>query len=171
VRWWHWPAFPPQKLFCFVKVSRSYVYMKIVFLFFLLITHWCGAPASWAARHTTVCLDLKLRDHWWYYNKILYHHAPLSCLLVYQLSRELDNAFVFYNNFHTFTKRRKKNQKSKPIFKGSNLGNIWCDLVEIWNVRWLHLVTFPLQKLFCFVKVSRRYVHVKNCVIVLPVNN
>jgi len=21
-------------------------------------THWCGAPASWAARHTTMCLDL-----------------------------------------------------------------------------------------------------------------
>jgi len=31
--------------------------VKIAFLFFLLITHWCGAPASWAARHTTVCLD------------------------------------------------------------------------------------------------------------------
>jgi len=31
--------------------------VKIAFLFFLLITHWCGASASWAARHTTVCLD------------------------------------------------------------------------------------------------------------------
>jgi len=31
--------------------------VKIAFLFFLLITHLCGAPASWAARHTTVCLD------------------------------------------------------------------------------------------------------------------
>jgi len=29
--------------------------VKIAFLFFL---YWCGAPASWAARHTTVCLDL-----------------------------------------------------------------------------------------------------------------
>jgi len=59
VSWWHWQAFPLQKLFCFVKVSQSYVYMKIVFLFFLLIIHWCGAVASWAARHTTVCLDMK----------------------------------------------------------------------------------------------------------------
>jgi len=32
--------------------------VKIAFLFFLLITHLCGAPASWAARHTTVCLDI-----------------------------------------------------------------------------------------------------------------
>jgi len=32
--------------------------VKITFLFFLLITHWCGAPASWATRHTTVCLDI-----------------------------------------------------------------------------------------------------------------
>jgi len=34
--------------------------VKFAFLFFLLITHWCGAPASWAARHTTVCLDIFL---------------------------------------------------------------------------------------------------------------
>jgi len=58
VRWWHWLAFPLQKLFCLVKVSRSYVYVKIAFLFFLLITHWCGAPASWATQHTTMCLDV-----------------------------------------------------------------------------------------------------------------
>jgi len=57
VRWWHWPAFLLQKSFCFVKVSRSYAYVKIALLFFLLITHGFGAPASWAARHTTVCLD------------------------------------------------------------------------------------------------------------------
>jgi len=44
----------------FLKVSQSYVYslyVKIALLFFLLITHGCGAPASWAAWHTTVCLD------------------------------------------------------------------------------------------------------------------
>ena len=32
--------------------------MKIAFSFFLLIYSRCGAPASWAARHTIVCLDL-----------------------------------------------------------------------------------------------------------------
>jgi len=58
VRWWHWSAFSLQKLFCFVKVSWNYVNVRIVFLFFLLITHGCGAPASWAARHTTMCFDL-----------------------------------------------------------------------------------------------------------------
>ena len=31
--------------------------MKIAFSFFLLIYSRCGAPASWAARHTIVCLD------------------------------------------------------------------------------------------------------------------
>jgi len=48
-----------KKTFGFVKVSRSYVYVKIslLYVFFLLITHGCGVPASWAARHTTVCLD------------------------------------------------------------------------------------------------------------------
>jgi len=67
VRCWHWQAFPLQKLFCFVKVSQSYVRIrtwKLSFLFFLLITHWCGAPASWAAQHTTVCLDISLYVKW-----------------------------------------------------------------------------------------------------------
>ena len=30
----------------------------MTFSFFLSIYSQCGAPASWAARHTTVCLDL-----------------------------------------------------------------------------------------------------------------
>ena len=34
--------------------------MKIAFSFFLLIYSRCGALASWAARHTIVCLDLLL---------------------------------------------------------------------------------------------------------------
>jgi len=53
---------------------------------------------------------------------------------VYQISRQLDNAFLFYNNFHTFTKRRKKkeeNEETKPMFEGSYFGNAQCDLVEI----------------------------------------
>ena len=37
--------------------------MKIAFSFFLLIYSRCGAPASWAARHTIVCLDtMAVRD-------------------------------------------------------------------------------------------------------------
>jgi len=35
--------------------------VKIAALFFLLITHVCGALAFWAARHTTVCLDLLMQ--------------------------------------------------------------------------------------------------------------
>jgi len=33
------------------------LYVKIALLFFLLITHGCGALASLAAQHTTMCLD------------------------------------------------------------------------------------------------------------------
>jgi len=51
--------------------------------------------------------------------QIWYQDAPLSCLSVYYISRELDNAFEFYNNFHTLTKR------------GSYFGNTQCDLAEI----------------------------------------
>jgi len=47
--------------------------------------------------------------------------------------RHSDNAVLFYNNFHTLMKRRKKLLETQPIFKGSYLGNIWRDLVEIWN--------------------------------------
>ena len=39
------------------KGSQSYIGVKIAFSFFLLIYSRCGAPTSWAARHTTVCLD------------------------------------------------------------------------------------------------------------------
>jgi len=77
----------------------------------------------------------------------------------YQTSRELDNAFVFYNNFPALIKRRKK--QTKPIFKGSYLENTQYDLVEIWNMRWWHWLAFPLQKSFCFIKVSRSYVYMK----------
>jgi len=51
--------YPLQKSVGFVEVSQSYICVKIALLFFLLITHGCGAPASWAARHTIVCLDIQ----------------------------------------------------------------------------------------------------------------
>jgi len=89
--------------------------------------------------------------------------VPLSHLSVYQISRELHNLFVFYKNFHTLTKRRKKrkNEETKPIFEGLYLGNAQCDLVELWNVRWCHWLAFLLQKSFGFVKVSQSYLYRK----------
>ena len=42
----------------FVKATQGHVCMKIVLLFFLLITHWRGVPASWATLHATVCMDI-----------------------------------------------------------------------------------------------------------------
>jgi len=56
---------------------------------------------------------------------------------VYQISRQSDNAFVFYSNFHTFTKGRRKekkkekNEETQPTFEGSYLGDAWRDIVEI----------------------------------------
>jgi len=55
--------------------------VKIAFLFFLLITHLCGAPASWAARHTTVCLDtpnmdmVKVVNYIWYFLNVSVDHV------------------------------------------------------------------------------------------------
>jgi len=52
---------------------------------------------------------------------------------VYQISRQSDNAFVFYSNFHTLTKRRKKEKnENQPTFEGSYLGNAWRDTTGQW---------------------------------------
>ena len=53
----NWAARLQQIWFQSDKGSQSYIGVKIAFSFFLLIYSWCGAPASWAARHTIVCLD------------------------------------------------------------------------------------------------------------------
>ena len=52
-----WGACPQQKSSCFIKEAQSYGGAKIAFLSSCQYTHGCYAPASWAARHTTVCLD------------------------------------------------------------------------------------------------------------------
>ena len=54
----NWAARLQQIWFQSDKGSQSYIGVKIVFSFFLLIYSRCGAPASWAARHTIVCLDI-----------------------------------------------------------------------------------------------------------------
>jgi len=51
VWYWQWQASEQQKSSGFVQAARNYVSTKIALLF------GCGMPASWAARHTTVCLD------------------------------------------------------------------------------------------------------------------
>ena len=52
-----WRECPQQKSSCFIKEAQSYGCAKIAFSFFLSI-YSRYAPASWAARHTTVCLDM-----------------------------------------------------------------------------------------------------------------
>ena len=39
------------------RQHRATEVRKLRFLSSCQYTHWCCAPASWAARHTTVCLD------------------------------------------------------------------------------------------------------------------
>ena len=55
----NWAARLQQIWFQSGKGSQSYIGVKIAFSFFLLIYSRCGAPASWAARHTIVCLDIE----------------------------------------------------------------------------------------------------------------
>jgi len=40
---------------------------------------------------------------------------------VYHISKQSDNDFVFYDNFHTLTKRRKKEKQEKKTKKLSQL--------------------------------------------------
>jgi len=63
--------------------------VKIAFLFFLLITHLCGAPASWAARHTTVCLDsmmIVVKMHVNFNDTLVKVYNNLSSLLIFIFS-------------------------------------------------------------------------------------
>ena len=52
-----WRATLQQIWFQSDKLSPRYKSVKMTFSFFLSIYSRCGAPASWAARHTIVCLD------------------------------------------------------------------------------------------------------------------
>ena len=54
VGYWWWRASPQQKSSSFIQAVWSYVYAKIAILFFLSM---CGTLVSWAARHTTGCLN------------------------------------------------------------------------------------------------------------------
>jgi len=78
--WWCWPVSPLQKSFGFIKVSWSYVYVKIPSLFFLLINHRCGRLASWATWHTTVCLDTNIDCHKFQY--IYWYHTEITNLML-----------------------------------------------------------------------------------------
>ena len=55
-----WRATLQQIWFQPDEVSLRYKCVKMTFSFFLSIYSRCGAPASWAAQHTIVCLDIIL---------------------------------------------------------------------------------------------------------------
>jgi len=99
------------------------------------------------------------KEHQGYCNQIWYQVAPLCRLSVYQISRQSDNSIVQLSHLYEKKKKKqkKKNEETQPTFKGSYLGNVWRDLVEIWNVRWWRWLAFPALKSFSFIKVSRSY--------------
>ena len=47
------------------RQHRATEVQKLCFLSSCQYTHGCYAPASWAARHTTVCLDSMMIHHFW----------------------------------------------------------------------------------------------------------
>ena len=53
-----WRATLQQIWFQSDRLSPRYKGVKMTFSFFLSVYSRCGAPASWAARHTIVCLDV-----------------------------------------------------------------------------------------------------------------
>ena len=57
--------------------------MNIAFSFFLSIYSRCGAPAFWAARHTTVCLDMYYQEFIIYIYIYIYIYTEESVLLSY----------------------------------------------------------------------------------------
>ena len=65
--------------------------MKIAFSFFLLIYSRCGAPASWAARHTIVCLDMYICHEWLNCRQAV----PCSCMTGY-----FDATKCYFINFN-----------------------------------------------------------------------
>ena len=66
--------------------------MKIAFSFFLLIYSLCGAPASWAARHTIVCLDI---------SKAVKRQLTVNCEYVFL--HVLHNVQVYIPYMHTLS--------------------------------------------------------------------
>jgi len=76
---------------------------------------------------------------------------------IYQISTELDNVFVFYNNFHTLTKRRE----TKPIFEGSYLVQF------SWNLKCEAMILAGISKNGLITELRKH----ENRIIVLPVNN
>jgi len=58
VGYWRWRASPQLKLSGFIESVRSYAYAKLHYCSSCQYTHWCGTPAFWATRRTTMCLDL-----------------------------------------------------------------------------------------------------------------
>ena len=63
------------------RKHRATEVRKLRFLSSCQYTHGCYVPASWAARHTTVCLDLIVRPHFLCYSRYeLYSVLHFTCM-------------------------------------------------------------------------------------------
>ena len=91
-----------------LRQHRATEVRKLRFLFSCQYTHGCCAQASWAARHTTVCLDPS--QSW-------YRDAPLYPPSVCQISRQSDIALAFYSSFCKCAKRGRKIRRKKKTKK------------------------------------------------------
>jgi len=65
------------------------------------------------------CIPTKLGTKMWLY----------TTFSVYQISRQLDNVFELYGNFHTSMK--EKNEEIKPNFEDLCLRNAWHNLFKV----------------------------------------
>ena len=63
-------------------------------------------------------------------NLLLYQFSA-SCQ--HDLPCECDNIGVIFIHLD---EKKKKNEETKPIFESSYLGNVWHDLLEIWNMEY-----------------------------------
>ena len=86
----NWAARLQQIWFQSDKGSQSYIGVKIAFSFFLLIYSRCGAPASWAARHTIVCLDDESENSFYIqWNLMISYSNPLGWSISLKMSISL----------------------------------------------------------------------------------
>jgi len=77
------------------KESWSYIGMKIMFSYFLSIYSLCGVLASWASRHTTMCLDCPFFYSGWKLLRIFHLLLRLARLKTSLLINNWDNTHLY----------------------------------------------------------------------------
>ena len=87
------------------RKHRATEVRKLRFLSSCQYTHGCYAPASWAARHTTVCLDVQK----------FYCKCTLICSYCSLNLKYIDQTCTSYYSFLNYTKRKLRKILMKNI--------------------------------------------------------